>query len=246
MKLICIGSSSSGNSYILQSETSCLLIEAGVSLMEVKKALDFDLSKISGCFISHSHGDHAGWMVDYLASGIDVWVSEGTLHDKQPLSVNRLPLLYEHGVSHNVGGFKVKPFKVVHDVECHGFLIDHPESGLICFLTDTHYSPFRFSGVSQWLIESNFDQRILDENVLKGRIPAVVRNRVMKSHMSLQTCKVLLQANDLSNTRNIVLLHLSDGNSNAAAFKSEIEGLTGKPVTIADKGVTIELNNKPF
>jgi hypothetical protein len=65
-------------------------------------------------------------------------------------------------------------------------------------------------------------------------------------YMNLQTCKELLSANDLSTTMNIVLLHLSDGNSNALEFKSEIEGITGKPVFIADKGLEIDLNIKPF
>jgi hypothetical protein len=64
--------------------------------------------------------------------------------------------------------------------------------------------------------------------------------------MSLQTCKELLTANDLSQVRNIVLLHLSSGNSNAKLFHQEITGLTGKPVTVADKGVEVNLSLNLF
>jgi hypothetical protein len=58
--------------------------------------------------------------------------------------------------------------------------------------------------------------------------------------MSLATCKKTLLANDLSKVRNIVLIHLSDSNSDARRFKKEIEDITGKVVHIADTDYTIE------
>lgn len=56
MQLTCLGSGSDGNCYLLESKDEILVIECGCSLKEVKKALNFDLSKIVGCFISHVHG----------------------------------------------------------------------------------------------------------------------------------------------------------------------------------------------
>lgn len=56
MFLKCIASGSSGNSYVLISDKEILLIEAGVRLMEVKKYINFQVSKIVGCIISHEHG----------------------------------------------------------------------------------------------------------------------------------------------------------------------------------------------
>lgn len=56
MLLKCIASGSKGNSYVLMSDTEILLIEAGVRLLQVKKAIDFQVSKIVGCLISHEHG----------------------------------------------------------------------------------------------------------------------------------------------------------------------------------------------
>lgn len=55
MKLKVLGSGSSGNCYILENDTEALIIEAGVPFMEVKKALDFNISKIQGVVISHEH-----------------------------------------------------------------------------------------------------------------------------------------------------------------------------------------------
>lgn len=55
MYLKCLGSSSSGNCYILENENEALIIEAGINLSEVKKALNFNISKIRGVLISHEH-----------------------------------------------------------------------------------------------------------------------------------------------------------------------------------------------
>lgn len=56
MLLKCMASGSTGNSYALISEKEILLIEAGVRLMEVKKNIDFQISKVIGCVVSHEHG----------------------------------------------------------------------------------------------------------------------------------------------------------------------------------------------
>jgi phosphoribosyl 1,2-cyclic phosphodiesterase len=50
-----IGSSSKGNSYVLRSDTGTLLIECGVPFKQIQKAVNFDISNIQGCLISHEH-----------------------------------------------------------------------------------------------------------------------------------------------------------------------------------------------
>jgi ribonuclease BN (tRNA processing enzyme) len=70
---------------------------------------------------------------------------------------------------------------------------------------------------------------------------------VIESHMSLSTCKDLLKANDLSQVNNIVLIHLSDGNSDAKRFEAEVQEVTGKTVHVANAGLVIEnFNKQPF
>lgn len=56
MLLRVIASGSKGNSYALIGDSEILLIEAGVRLMEVKKNIDFQISKVVGCLVSHEHG----------------------------------------------------------------------------------------------------------------------------------------------------------------------------------------------
>jgi phosphoribosyl 1,2-cyclic phosphodiesterase len=246
MILKVLNSRSEGNCYILESESQALIIEAGVPFKKVKQALDFDISKIVGCIISHEHQDHSKYINEYLMAGIEIRLSAGTNHNIKYTSY-KLALLTEHKNTFKMGDFKVMAFNVIHDAEEPlGFLINHPETGNILFLTDTGYSPWKFPDLSHIMVECNFSQEILDENIISGRLNPLMRDRLMSSHMSLETCKELLNSNDISKVRNIVLLHLSDGNSNAKQFKEEIQGLTGKQTFIAEKGLEINMNINTF
>jgi len=53
------------------------------------------------------------------------------------------------------------------------------------------------------------------------------------AYVSIETLLDLLQANDMSKVRQIYLLHLSDGNSDAEAFKRQVQQETGAEVYIA-------------
>lgn len=55
MHLKIVGSSSSGNSYILETQSGSLLIECGIQFKKIQQALGYDLSSVRGCLISHEH-----------------------------------------------------------------------------------------------------------------------------------------------------------------------------------------------
>lgn len=231
---------------MLQNETEALVIEAGISLMEVKKAVDFNISKIAGCLVSHEHGDHARHVNDFLKARIQVFASEGTLR-KVDTKGTFLPLMLEAGCKVQIGGFTVLPFDVKHDAaEPLGFIIQHEETGNLLFATDTYYLPYCFANLNNILVECNYRMDILQRNIDAGRIPASLLNRTLESHMSFATCKEALLANDLRAVNNIVLIHLSDGNSNADEFRRDIYQATGKTVHIAEKGLEITLEKTPF
>ena len=73
MKLKVLGSSSSGNCYILESDAEALIIEAGVHFMEVKKALDFNVRKIKAVITTHIHSDRHLYWYEYARAGIPVF-----------------------------------------------------------------------------------------------------------------------------------------------------------------------------
>jgi phosphoribosyl 1,2-cyclic phosphodiesterase len=247
MKLIVIGSNSQGNSYILQNEDEAIIIECGVKIADIKKALRFNLSKVKGCLISHDHLDHCKSAKEIIAAGINIHATVGTLKAIGIHGHHRArPILEEKMFA--VGNFKIIPFHVKHDAEQPvGFLISHPETGVVLFVTDTYYLPNTFTGLNNIIIEANYCQQILDERLAAGMSPEFLRNRIFKSHMSLDTCKEALKANDLSRVNNIVLIHLSDGNSCEARFQKEIAAQTGKRVHVAKAGLVIEnFNKQPF
>jgi phosphoribosyl 1,2-cyclic phosphodiesterase len=243
MELIVLGSSSRGNCYILNSNTEALVIEAGVSLLEVKKAVGFNISKIRGVLVSHEHSDHSKYVNDFLKAQIPVYASIGTMSKV----TSRMFYFLEGFVKKQIGNFTVLPFDVKHDAaEPLGFLIKHEEIGTMLFATDTYYLPYKFEGLTNILIECNYRLDLLTANVDAGRIPVALRNRTLESHLSYHNCRTALMENDLSKVNNIVLIHLSDNNSNAAEFREGIHRATGKQVHVADKGMKIQINKQPF
>ena len=72
MVLRCLGSGSSGNCYVLQGSEESLVIECGVDFQQVMEAVNWHLSEIVGCVVSHRHGDHAKFLDKFLERGINV------------------------------------------------------------------------------------------------------------------------------------------------------------------------------
>lgn len=245
MELKIIGTGSKGNCYILQNETTALIIECGVNFKEVKRALNFDLSKVVGCIVTHEHGDHAKGVKDAMASGINVHASTGTFKAlKMVNGYSHRAKPFNQNDSFKLGDFTIKSFDVRHDAaEPCGFLINHPETGNVLFLTDTFYCPYTFKDLHNIIIEANFSNEIIREKLSDMEF---LKNRILTSHMSLETAIGFLHVNDLSAVNNIVLIHLSDGNSHARMFQSEVSAKTGKNVTVADNGIIIPFNKTPF
>lgn len=240
MILKVLGSSSSGNCYILDNGNEALIIEAGIRFLDVKKALDFQIKNVVGCLITHQHNDHAKYIKNMADSGFYVLALPEVLTAKE-INGSRVKAL-ELGKGYKFGNFKIAPFSACHDVPCVGYLIDHPETGRIMFLTDSYMCEYVFPGLNHVLIECNYSDRKLIESINAGYTLPSQRNRLLTSHMELETCKGILKANDLSNVSNIVLLHLSENNGDEPVFTSEIQKVTGKVVYVAKPGLIIHLN----
>ena len=78
MQLKILGSSSAGNCYIFDNGDECLLLECGVNYRDIQVAVDFDMNKISGCLVSHEHGDHIKSISKVLGARIPCYMSKGT------------------------------------------------------------------------------------------------------------------------------------------------------------------------
>jgi phosphoribosyl 1,2-cyclic phosphodiesterase len=242
MILQCLGSSSSGNCYIIGNDSEAIILEAGkaITMEKVKQALNFNIRKVKAALISHLHDDHAGRAKEYerifpTYANRSVINAKGLTHTTEIFAGKRF----------TAGNFKILPFLADHDVPCFGFIIKHQEIGNMLFLTDSASCDYEFRNLNHILIECNFSRDILTRSVENGLHPSVAK-RVNDTHMELNICKQALQNQELSNVYNIVLLHLSYNNSDAGRFRQVISKAIGKPVHIAVPGLTLELIDKPY
>ena len=238
MKLSVLASSSKANGYLLQNQSEALVIEAGVSLLRVKQALNFRLDIIQGCIVTHRHKDHARALVAYANAGINILAPDDVFSEHQRHHRFRV---VKSGKGYKLGNFRIIPFEVQHDVPCYGYLIDHPDTGRILFLTDTYLCEYTFPGLNHILIQANYCDDILEENILRGIEHPGKRERLLTSHMELKTTQAVLMAQDLSEVQNIVLIHLSELNSDEKLFADQVSAVTGRPVKVAFGGLKINV-----
>lgn len=234
-----IGSSSKGNGYVLNGASEALCIEAGTKLIETKKVLGFDLQKVRGCIVTHQHNDHSRYAKEYADAGIRVLALADVLEAK---GITRNGMAIKLGNAYKLGGFVVTPFAVQHDVPCVGYLIKHSECGKVVFITDTYACNYRFNGVNNYLLEANYSDEILEANIEAGRVSGGMRDRLLTSHFELNNSIRFLLTSDRTALQKVVLIHLSNGNSNEARFVQKVREAIGKPVYAAKSGMVLQLN----
>jgi len=240
MTLHVLGSSSSGNTYILTTaDNHHLIIEAGIDTREVKKAINYRTSDILGVLVSHEHNDHAKYVNDYLRMGIT------TLALPEVFASHKSPMVFAKTIKPNqgyiIGGFKILPLPAAHDVPCVGFLITHSEMGRLFFLTDTMYSPASLpANLNHIMIECNYDDETLQYSIDNGLTNPGMRSRLELSHLELHnTIETLRTANPLPD--NIILIHLSHNNCNPDLALHSVQQSFGVPTYIATPNLTLEL-----
>lgn len=247
MRLTVLGSGSSGNGYVLQNEHEALVLECGCKVKDCLRALAFKAEKVRGCLVTHEHGDHAKYMEQYM-SYFHVYCSQGTASaPNMRYGSLRRPVVLQPLKTVRIGGFSVRPIDVQHDAaEPFGYIIKHDEIGTLLFATDTYYVKYTIPGLTNIMIECNYSLPILKDNVRKGIVPKVVKERTLSAHMSLEHCKDMLLANDLRAVSRIVLIHLSSNNANPEMFRREVELASGKNTVVASKGLEVIMNKVPF
>lgn len=233
-------SGSSGNFYVLQSRGSRLAIEAGLSFKNIQQHLGFKASSLHGVLLTHSHADHSRSAVDFANAGVNVFASIETLGDlglagshRAHAVCDRSHFIREDLVGKPSGGWVMVPFDCVHDVPTLGFLIGAPDGDQLLFATDTAFVPVKTEGCTHFAIECNYSQAIL----AASSVSAVARSRIVRTHMGLENVLDLIEANDTSRLREIHLLHLSDGHSDAEAFARAVaDAALGVDVFVAPRG----------
>lgn len=178
-------SGSSGNSYLIKTEKTALLLDCGISGKKIKDALkasDLSSSDLAAILITHEHTDHVKSIrvTSGNAKSAPIYASEGTLsqiRDKVPYERTRV--ISSDKESFSVGDIKIRPFKVSHDaLEPFGYEFE-ADGRKITVLTDTGYitdRAFDLSLESDLLVlEANHEKNIL----LCGPYPYSLKQRIL-------------------------------------------------------------------
>lgn len=239
MKLLTIGSGSKGNCHLLMTEQQSLIVDAGVPVKDIKKAVNYDLGSLQGAIFSHVHKDHTKALSDIKLMGIPTFTPYESETERQTI---------------RCGEFAIKSFALrnkegrwLHTngdgTECpvYGFLIN-AEGKNILYVTDFMYMPlvFRKQTLQTMVIGCNYEEDMDIENRVKNY-------HVRLGHASLSTVKEMVRANKTESLRHIVLCHLS-ASADADRMVTEVQEAAGVGVTvnIAEPGKTIDLGDTPF
>lgn len=209
-----LASSSHGNAYLVNDGQTVLMLECGLPERKLRQLCSGPLANLGGVLVSHEHSDHSKSAGKLIAKGLKVYLSAGTA-DALGITENYIEMADREQFS--IGTMDVVPFAVFHDAqEPLGFLIrSRVDSDLLAFATDTVNLGYRFPGVNILALEANYDRDILDKS---ERMPDKVKRRITNCHMEIGTLCRYLQTLDLSQCRELWLLHLSDATSHEAQF----------------------------
>lgn len=142
LKFCSIASGSSGNSYLVKSDKTNILVDAGIAgkkIFEGANLCGVNPESIHGILVTHEHTDHIKSlrMISKKAKGGRIYTSEGTAHaicEKQPTLEEKLTI--EEGCF-VVGDVEVTQFSLSHDAEDPvGFSIS-AEGRRVTIITDT-------------------------------------------------------------------------------------------------------------
>ena len=239
MLIECLASSSSGNCYYVQFDNSAsVLLEAGISVPEIKKKLfnrGLSLANVDAVLITHNHKDHS-FAAHRLAQNefLKIWGNS--------LCCTKNELLEPLKSKWISSKLEVVPFLVEHDAEeSLGFVLIAGKETLLfvndCkyFKTDVFSIPFDII-----MIECNYSAKVvhtLHGQAKKDGDKAMLKRyeRLLNSHMSDRNCLKILKKMNLSKCKGIFLMHLSDGHSNEHEFKIEFQKELGVPVYVCKK-----------
>ncbi len=242
MQVTILGSGSSGNCTLLETEHTRLLVDAGLGKKETLRRLatvERQVDRLDGIVISHEHSDHIGSLAQVLGQWrTTVYLTEATHTEVNrilPESAQKRLDRVEHiraGQRFIVGDIEVSPISIPHDaIDPLGFTFR--ANGIkVAIVTDLGYLPelvkYHLRDSDCLMLESNHDLEMLKV----GPYPWHIKQRVMSrtGHLSNHTVSEFLadaEAFD-GHARYLVLAHLSENNNNPDVARISAEEALGR------------------
>ncbi len=220
-----LASGSSGNAAFLATENTRILVDAGLSMRELRKRLASigeSLDTIDAILITHEHSDHV--------SGLPVLARQKSIRAVIYMTRLAAPAIdwgatpparlepFQAGASLRIGDIEVQSFSIPHDaIDPVGFCFE-AEGVRVGVATDLGYVPesikFHLRRTNVLLLEANHDLDMLKV----GPYPWSVKQRVMSrvGHLSNLHVSDYLMEDLASCTANLILGHLSEQNNHPA------------------------------
>lgn len=235
LKFYSLYSGSSGNSLLVETPNSKVLIDAGVSTKKIETALSdlkVDIHDIDAVLVTHEHSDHVKGLGTLAKKfNIPIYANQETW-DAMPEIAEKVQLenqnLFKPNEKFDIGDLKILPFSIPHDAAnpC-GFNLFY-ENQKISIATDLGHMDnqlIKYLEESQFiLLEANYDP-----NILKcSRYPYPLKQRIagpnghLSNEMAGKTISYLLK----SGLRKVMLGHLSkENNFPELAYQTVIDEL---------------------
>ncbi len=243
IQLSTLFSGSSGNSTLIKSENTAILIDAGRNCKAVCQSLEklgMSIEDISAIFVTHEHSDHIS-ALDVLMRkrAIPIHVTEPSARQlcKKQSAAECAVIHKDLEYSVKVGDLTVSSFPLPHDSAAHvGYIVECDDGDCAGVATDMGY-PTRLcfdklKCCRQAVLEANHDPKML----ANGPYPRALKERIRskRGHLSNGECAQLVMGLCECGMEKIMLAHLSLDNNTPDKARDTIteclenEGLTDK------------------
>ncbi|MCF8127087.1 MAG: MBL fold metallo-hydrolase [Deltaproteobacteria bacterium] len=220
MKFSILSSGSRGNSCYLETGSARILVDAGLSGIEIERrlgAVGILPQSLDAIFVTHEHTDHIkGVGVLARRYGLPVYANSETLKYAQK-ALGKLPevISFQTGETLNIKNLSVETFTKCHDAADPIGLVFRNNGIKIGLVTDmgrsTRLAEDRLRSCNALIMEFNYDPAMLSE----GPYPLDLKRRInsAEGHLSNQQAGELLEALSHRDLKHLVLAHLSETNN---------------------------------
>jgi phosphoribosyl 1,2-cyclic phosphodiesterase len=233
MRFACLGSGSRGNAIVVESGSTCVLVDCGFSLKQTLarlQRLGRDLDDLSAIILSHEHGDHASGVAAVARSyDLPVWMTAGTFA-AAPKRYDALVVeLFSPHEPFQIDNLYVAPFPVPHDAREHSQFVFSTGAVRLGVLTDvghtTTHIETMLNGVEGLILECNHERALL----AGGSYPESLKARIGGAHGHLDNASAaeLLTRLDCTRLQHIAAAHLSENNNTPALARVALSKALG-------------------
>ena len=222
LKFCSFASGSSGNCYLVRSDETTILIDAGISGKRIFQSLEengVDRDEVQAVLVTHEHIDHVQSLpiLTKRIHNLRVYANEETwMAIERPVAEER-KAYFVTGKDFQIGDMTIRPFAIPHDaVEPVGFSI-YCDGRQLSIVTDVGYITEdifeEIVDADLLLLEANHEKEML----LMGRYPYPLKQRILgdEGHLSnISAGECLCRLNDAkAKKRQVLLGHLSHENN---------------------------------